>query len=206
LDGIQKFLSLARKDRLYIAFLLAVTTGLRRGEVLGLRWKDIDVDSKKASIRKNLVAIDNRPVLQDPKTKGSYRSVTFPAMTIEELKNHQKVQHQEKLLAGEAYQDNDLIVATSIGTPIGPRNLLRSFYRILEKGNLPKMRFHDLRHTHATLMLQQGEHPKIVSERLGHANTRITMDTYSHVLPNMQQEAVDRFEKMLLDSSTDTFS
>jgi integrase len=199
-EEVQEFLTLAKEDRLYIAFLLAVTTGLRRGEILGLRWRDVDMEAQKASIRKNLVTLRGKSVLQEPKTPGSHRSVTFPAMTIEEIKNHQKIQNREKASAGESYKDNDLIVATSIGTPIGPRNLLRNFYRILEKGNLPKIRFHDLRHTHATLMLQQGEHPKIVSERLGHANTRITMDIYSHVLPNMQQEAVERFEKMILNT------
>ncbi|MBA4602135.1 site-specific integrase [Thermoactinomyces mirandus] len=86
-----------------------------------------------------------------------------------------------------------------LGTLVNPRNLVRSFKRILKSAGLPKLRFHDLRHTHATLMLRQGEHPKIVSERLGHSNIRITMDTYSHVLPNMQQEAVERFEKMFLE-------
>lgn len=96
------------------------------------------------------------------------------------------------------YQDHDLIVATSLGTPVSPRNLLRSFKRILNEADLPDIRFHDVRHTHATLMLQQGVHPKIVSERLGHADTRITLDIYSHVFPNMQKSAVERFEKMFL--------
>ncbi|MBA4543961.1 MULTISPECIES: site-specific integrase [Thermoactinomyces] len=200
-EEVTLFLDHARKDRLYIAFLLAITTGLRRGEILGLRWKDINFEAKTASIRKNLVVVNGKPVLQEPKTKGSIRSVSLPSTTIEELKKHKRIQNQEKLLAGAGYQDNDLIVATSVGTPVSPRNLLRSFYRIIKKANLPDIRFHDLRHTHATLMLKQGEHPKIVSERLGHSNTRITMDIYSHVLPNMQQEAVDRFEKMFLENS-----
>lgn len=205
-EEVKLFLHYANEDRLYIAFLLAVTTGIRRGELLGLRWKDIDMDAKTASIRKNLVLINNKPVLQEPKTNGSVRMITLPSMAINALKDHKQMQDQEKLQAGFAYQDHDLIIATSLGTPISPRNLLRSFKRILNKGNLPKIRFHDLRHTHATLMLKQGEHPKIVSERLGHSNTRITMDIYSHVLPNMQKEAVERFEKIFIaNEERDTF-
>lgn len=197
---ITQFLDAAKDDRYYIAFLIAITTGLRRGEVLGLRWKDIDFQTKTASICKNLVSIKGRPVLQEPKTKGSNRSVTLPSMTIDALKRHKQVQDEEKLSVGDHYNQHDLVICTSVGTLLSPRNLLRSFQRILEGAGLPKIRLHDLRHTHATLMLKQGEHPKIVSERLGHSNTRITMDIYSHVLPNMQQEAVDRFEEMLLDS------
>lgn len=196
-EEITCFLECAKEDRLYIAFLLAIYTGLRRGEILGLRWKDVDLVNRTASIRKNLVVIHSKPVLQDPKTRGSHRSVTLSSSTIEALQQHKEFQNEEKLLLGESYQDHDLVIATSLGTPVSPRNLLRSFYRILEKANLPKIRFHDFRHTHATLMLKQGEHPKVVSERLGHSNTRITMDIYSHVLPNMQQEAVDRFENMM---------
>jgi integrase len=203
-DEITKFLSYAQGDRLYIAFLLAVFTGLRRGEILGLRWKDINMEAKTASIRKNLVVVEGKLVLQEPKTNGSIHSVSLPSTTIEALKKHKRIQNQEKLKMGINYQDNDLIVATSLGTPVSPRNLLRSFYRIIERADLPKISFHALRHTHATLMLKQGEHPKIVSERLGHSNTRITMDIYSHVLPNMQQEAVDRFERMFLSNKKST--
>lgn len=198
LEQVTQFLEFAKTDRLYIAFLLAVSTGLRRGEILGLRWKDIDLEANTASICKNLVMVKGKRVLQEPKTKGSNRLVSLPSSLVQELKKHKAIQNQEKLTC-TCYQDNDLVVATSLGTSVGPRNLLRSFYRLLEKAELPKIRFHDLRHGHATMMLKQGEHPKIVSERLGHSNTRITMDIYSHVLPNMQKEAVDRFDEMMLE-------
>ncbi|MBD1371250.1 site-specific integrase [Hazenella sp. IB182357] len=198
IEEVKQFLTHSKDDRLYIAFVFAITTGLRRGEILGLRWKDINMETNTASIRKNLVLVKGKPTLQEPKTNGSVRLITLPSMIMQVLKDHKKVQNQEKSQAGEAYQDNGLIIATSFGTPVDPTNLVRSFKRILKASDLPNIRFHDLRHTHATLMLKQGEHPKIVSERLGHSNTRITMDIYSHVLPNMQQEAVDRFEKMLL--------
>jgi integrase len=200
-DEVTHFLELAKESRYYIAFLLAISTGLRRGEILGLRWKDIQFEEKRASIQKNLVVVKGTPLLQEPKTKGSKRSISLPTTTVDALRKYKKVQAQEKLKQGALYQDNDLIVTTRFGTPVNPRHLLRSFYNLIKKANLPSIRFHDLRHTHATLMLQQGVHPKIVSERLGHSNTRITMDIYSHVLPSMQEEAVDQFEEMFLKNS-----
>ncbi|SDY56923.1 site-specific integrase [Thermoactinomyces sp. DSM 45892] len=196
LEEVKRFLFYAKNDRYYITFLLAITTGLRRGEILGLRWKDVDMNTCTASIRKNLVLVSHTPVLQEPKTRRSVRSVTLPPIVIQALKNHKQVQDQEK--TNELYQCYDLITATCFGSPLNPLHLRKRFKKILTKANLPDIRFHDLRHTHATLMLQQGEHPKVVSERLGHSNINITLDTYSHVLPNMQQEAVERFEKMLL--------
>jgi integrase len=138
-------------------------------------------------------------VFQDPKTYGSQRSISLPNLVMIELERHQRIQRQERISKGNTYQNNDLIITTSLGTPVSPRNLLRSFKKILKKASLPDIRLHDIRHTHATLMLQQGEHPKIVSERLGHSNTRVTLDTYSHVLPNMQKDAVERFEKYYLN-------
>lgn len=198
---VNHFLGIAKQDRYYISFLIAITTGLRRGEILGLRWKDVDFESKALSIRKNLVILNNKPTLQDPKTKDSSRFVTLPSLVINALIEHKRIQDEEKQMIGDDYNTLDLVICTSVGTPVGPRNLLRSFHNLLKKADLPKMRLHELRHSHATLMLKQGEHPKVVSERLGHSNTRITMDIYSHVLPNMQQEAVDRFEKSLLSTS-----
>lgn len=172
---------------------------MRRGEGLGLHWEDIDFKKKIAHIRHNLVLVENKPVIQDTQTKGSTRSITLPTIAIEALKKHKRVQAREKLMAGVNYNDHGLVVATSVGTPLLPRNLIRTFKRILKKADLPNIRFHDLRHTHATLMLKEGEHLKVVSERLGHSDTRITLETYSHVLPNMQQEAVNRFEKTFLE-------
>lgn len=198
-EQVADFLYHAKNDRYYIAFLLAVTTGLRRGEILALRWQDIDFQSKVASIRRSLVLVDNKTVFQDPKTYGSQRSISLPNLVMIELERHQRIQRQERISKGNTYQNNDLIITTSLGTPVSPRNLLRSFKKILKKASLPDIRLHDIRHTHATLMLQQGEHPKIVSERLGHSNTRVTLDTYSHVLPNMQKDAVERFEKYYLN-------
>ncbi|MCP3764619.1 site-specific integrase [Domibacillus sp. A3M-37] len=123
-------------------------------------------------------------------------------MTLSVLKQQKKQFATTKLKLGSAYADHDLVVCSPNGNPINPRNLLRSFYNLLEKTNLPKIRFHDLRHTHASLMLQQGENIKLISERLGHSSVKITLDTYSHVLPNMQQDASDRLDQTIFGSSS----
>lgn len=197
-DEVKIFLSEAKKEQLYPAFLLAITTGMRRGEILGLRWKDINFDQCTISIQKSLTMVGSKPILQEPKTAGSKRKISVPKSTIQYLQKHKRKQEQKRSMNPSKLSNSGFVISTAMGTPVSPRNLLRSFYRILENTDLPKIRFHDLRHTHATLMLQQGEHPKIISERLGHANTRITLDIYSHVLPNMQEEATKRFEDTFL--------
>ncbi|MFD2370637.1 tyrosine-type recombinase/integrase [Brevibacillus sp. GCM10020057] len=194
---VLQFLDVAREDRLYIAFFLAITTGMRRGEILGLRWKDIDFENGEISIQQTLSNTGDE--LQEPKTKSAQRSIALPEQTVAELKKHKRRIAQEKLLARSVYQDNDLVVCTSVGTKVLPRNLIRTYYRLLEKADVPKIRFHDLRHSHATLLLKKGVHPKIAQERLGHANIRITLDTYSHVLPNMQSEAAKQFGDSLFN-------
>ncbi|SFX53770.1 Site-specific recombinase XerD [Thermoactinomyces sp. DSM 45891] len=197
-EEVKRFLTYAKGHRLYIAFLLGITTGLRKGEILGLRWNDVALEEKMLSVRKSLALVDGKRVLQEPKTSGSIRSVPLPSLVVQALEEHKLLQSKEKIKLGALYHDHGLVVTTSIGKPVSPSDLWKYFKSILKKADLPNIRFHDLRHTHATLMLQQGEHPKIVAERLGHSDIRLTMDTYSHVLPNMQQEAVERFEKMFL--------
>src|SRR5690606_620189 len=133
----------------------------------------------------------------EPKTDHGKRSISLAAESIDALKNHRKVQAEEKLRAGSMYEDHDLVVASSIGTPVLHRNLDRSWFKLMEKAGVPKIRFHDLRHTHATLMLKHGVHPKVVSERLGHSSIGITLDTYSHVLPSLQDAAAKQFNDAL---------
>ncbi|QHZ55773.1 site-specific integrase [Brevibacillus sp. NSP2.1] len=198
---VLQFLDVAREDRLYIAFFLAITTGMRRGEILGLRWKDIDFENGEISVQQTLS--NKGDELQEPKTKSAQRSIALPEQTVAELKKHKRRIAQEKLLARSVYQDNDLVVCTSVGTKVLPRNLIRTYYRLLKKADVPKIRFHDLRHSHATLLLKKGVHPKIAQERLGHANIRITLDTYSHVLPNMQSEAAKQFGDSLFNKDDD---
>jgi integrase len=193
---VEKFLSAAQNDRLYIAFLLAITTGMRQGEILGLRWKDIDFDNNTLSVRQTL-SHDGKTLTPEAKTKSSLRTIHLPNHVLTALKKHRNNIRQEKLKMGEQYKDHDLVVCTSVGTPVSPRNLNRTWYRLIEQSGVTQIRFHDLRHTHATLLLKEGIHVKVVAERLGHSNTRMTLDTYSHVQPNMQEEAANAINKLL---------
>ncbi|WP_029422150.1 tyrosine-type recombinase/integrase [Alicyclobacillus macrosporangiidus] len=197
IEHVNRFLSVAQEDRYYIAFVLAIMTGLRKGEILGLRWSDVDFSSKLITVRQNLSYVHGQFYFLEPKTAHGRRAVAISDPIIEALNIHRIRQEEERLKAGPLYRDHGLVVQTEVGTPVSPRNLDRSWYNLLGKCDVPRIRFHDLRHTHATLLLKQGVHPKIVSERLGHANIGITLDTYSHVLPNLQQSAVDQLSELI---------
>jgi len=174
---------------------------MRQGEILGLRWRDIEFDRKTLNVRQTLSHTGE--LVNATKTAASSRTIALPDQLVAELKKHKITQAEEKLKAGSLYTNNELVVATQLGTPLNPRNLVRNFYGLIKKTELNKIRFHDLRHTHASLLLIQGAHPKVVSERLGHADTRITLDTYSHLLPNMQEETAKQFGDMLFNNKED---
>ncbi len=129
--------------------------------------------------------------------KSSLRKILIPVSTLVKLKKHRAVILKEKLNRGEEYQDNDLVMCTPSGRPINPSNVRRSLNNLIQKAAVPKIRFHDLRHTHATLLLAKGVNVKVIFERLGHSNFKITLDTYSHVLPTMQEDAVKKIEEIL---------
>jgi len=179
-------------DRLYPAFLLAATTGLRRGEVLGLRWRDVDMAGGRLAVVQTLLQVRNEVALGTPKTAKGRRSVALDTRTVEALRAHRLAQVEERLAFGPGYQDGDLVFAREDGAPLQPDSFSHTFARHAKAAALPAIRFHDLRHTHATLALQAGVHPKVVSERLGHATVSITLDTYSHAIPAMQEEAAER--------------
>jgi integrase len=169
---------------------LAAMTGMRRGELLGLRWRDVDLDGATLHVRQTLKRLPgNRLGYGPPKTHRSSRPVALSPETVRSLRAHRSRQAEDRLKLGPAYQDDDLVFATAVGTPIDPSNLHRAWKQIVGRAGLAGVRFHDLRHAHATIMLTEGVHPKIVSERLGHATIGITLDTYSHVLPGLQAEA-----------------
>lgn len=195
-EQLREFDSFIKNHREYVAFLLAYTTGMRKGEILGLRWKDVDLDARTISVVQTLES-DGKTLAPGAKTAAGNRLISIDDRTVAELKRRKIMMSKEKLSAGAVYQDNDLVIGTTVGTPISPRNLLRTFERFLKKSELPVITIHDLRHTHASLLLKQGVHPKIVSERLGHSSIKITLDLYSHLLPNMQKETADQFGAML---------
>jgi integrase len=191
------FLKAARDDRWYAFWLLLLTSGLRPGEALGLKWSDLD--GSRIRVQRVLVpGSRGRWRLEEPKTAKSRRVVALPESVARGLQAHRRQQAEERLRAGELYQDHGLVFATSTGTPPNYRGLVLShFDPILKRAGLPPHRPYDLRHSAATLLLAMGEHPKVVSERLGHSSVTITLDTYSHVLPDMQERAAARLDALL---------
>lgn len=184
----------------YPLYHLAVLTGLRRSEILGLRWKDIDFIQRQANIKQALVyGEDREPITKAPKTNGSTRTVALTHEVTRLLKKWKKMQEDKRRNMGSVWENPEYVVTNETGGFIYPSNIIRNFKKMLEGAELPEIRFQDLRHTHATLMLKQGEHPKIVKERLGHDSVSTTLDTYSHVLPNLQEEAAQRLEDTLVE-------
>lgn len=171
---------------------------MRRGELLGLKWQDVDFDKATVTVRRTLARTKKGLVLQEPKSQASRRTVTLPEEVVKALKALKIEQAKQKLKAGPLYQNNDLVFATNIGTFINPENITkRHLYPVLEKAGLPRVRFHDLRHTHAMLLLLKGENIKVVSERLGHTSVAFTLKAYGHVLPGMQEGAAKRINAVL---------
>jgi integrase len=189
-------------DHLEALYVLALHTGMRRGELLGLKWEDVDLDGYVVRVRRTLTRVENgkRLALGEPKTKKSRRTVRLTKRAVEALKRHRARQAEEKLKVGYLYQDQGLVFAGEVGNLINPSNLRqRSFAPLLERAGLGDQRitFHDLRHTCASLLFQKNVHSKLVQELLGHASVAITLDTYSHMLPGMGGEAADAMGEAL---------
>ena len=196
----RKLLEAAHGDRLEALYVLAVHCGLRQGELLGLKWEDVDLERGTLQVRRTLTGSkDGQPTFTAPKTSKSRRSVRLTETALEGLRRHLERQLGEIDHAGSLWRENGLIFATEAGTPLARQNLgRRSFKPLLKRAGLPeKTRFHDLRHTCATLLLIGGVHPKIVQELLGHSSVTITLDTYSHVLPGMGEAAASAMEDAL---------
>lgn len=194
-----RYLEVAKEDNpfYYVVYVLALYTGLRRGEVLSLRWKDCDLKQGKISVCQTLYYSNQQFHFLEPKTSRSNRLVSIPETVVEVLMAHRVEQEKRKKEMGSVYEDYDLIAANEIGRPINPRSLTGHFRRTIQKATVPKIRLHDIRHTHATILLKLGEHVKIVSERLGHSNAAMTMNVYSHVTSDMQKDAAKKFEMAL---------
>jgi integrase len=198
-EQVKQLLDAARGDRLESLYALAVHTGLRQGELLGLRWEDVDLESGSLHVKRTLTTARGGPRLAAPKTKGSRRRVSLTRGAVDALRAHLARQLEEIDRAGSLWQENGLVFASLTGRPLDRHDLTsRQFKPLLERAGLPrKTRFHDLRHTCATLLLTKNVNPKVVSEMLGHSNIAITLDTYSHVLPNMQDSAARALEEAL---------
>lgn len=186
---LRAFLAAVEGDRLYAVWLLAASTGMRRGEVLGLQWPDVDLARARVAVRRSLVTVGHQVVVSEPKTAKGRRSVALDPATVAGLKAWRKQQAAERLAWGPAWTDSGLVFTREDGRPLHPREVTRAFTRHVLAADLPMIRLHDLRHTHATLALAAGVHPKIVQERLGHANIAITLDICSHAVPALEEEA-----------------
>jgi len=190
-EQVNRFLKLTKDDVWHIGYLLAATCGLRRGEICGLRWQDVDLEgpSPVLRVRQQLVEVDGRLSFGEPKTRAGRRTVALDPYTVNALRSHLRAQLEDRLRSGPAWVDSGLVLAAPDGSPMRPDSMTQAFARKVRALKMPVIRLHDLRHTRATIGLAAGVHAKIMTERLGHASTAFTMDTYSHVMPGMQAEA-----------------
>lgn len=188
----------ARGERLEALYILALSTGMRQGEVLGLRWRDVDFEHATLHITATLQNTATGLTLTSPKTHRSNRQIALTPSAVAALRTHRARQAEERLRAGTAWLEQDLVFCTQRGGPLYKGNLLAdSFFPLLARAGVRRVRFHDLRHTAATLLLSRGVPVKVVSELLGHASVAITLDIYAHVLPDMQAQATAAMEAVL---------
>ena len=203
---VATFLDTAQAHRMYTAFYLALMTGMRRGELMGLKWEDIDFERARLTVRNNLVEVQGegipgkerggkatvtsrKAVLSTPKTKNSRRTIVLSPGTVFKLKEHQARQEVEQSQAAEAWQNEGFVFASEVGTHTNPDALSNLYGKLLKEADVPRIRFHDLRHTAASLMILRGIPPKTVSERLGHADVAFTLRTYTHLYDEQREEA-----------------
>lgn len=210
-DQAQRFLESIKSDRLYAAFSLVLGTGLRRGEILGLKWDDVNFDKGTITVRRILVRArqdggktKTALIFKEPKTVKSRRTIPLPAVVIRDLKRHRQRQNEEKLLLGATYQDNGLVFATADGRPVDPRNFIRRYTNLLKKAGIEHSRFHNWRHAFATILLELNAHPKVVQEMLGHSKIAQTLDTYSHVVPGLMEQAAAKLNSVLKEKPSKT--
>jgi len=190
-DELRRFVHATRGNRLHACWVVAATTGLRRGELLGLRWEDVSLDDRVLSVKRSRVAVGYEVREGTPKS-GRGRRVDIDSETVAVLRRHRARQFEDRMAWGEAWTDSGLVFTREDGNGLHPQAVSQAFERSVRHADVPAIRFHDLRHTHATLMLGASVHPKVVQERLGHASIQITLDTYSHVMPGMQADAAAR--------------
>lgn len=201
LEEATRFLAVASTDRLAALWTLALHTGLRQGELLGLRWTDVDIDRATLTVLQTIQVIGGAIELGAPKSESSRRTVPIEPPVVDALKTWRTRQLQERLKAGGRWRDSGLVFTSSVGTPLSARNVSRRFHQLLDAAKIQRRGMHAMRHTAATLLLAANEHPKVVQELLGHSQIGLTLDTYSHVMPGMREAAAGKLARLLaLDS------
>ncbi|MCF3144937.1 tyrosine-type recombinase/integrase [Streptomyces platensis] len=197
LDETLAFLSASRRDPLYAAFVLAIALGFRRGEIVGLRWTDVDLDKREIRVRKQRQRVGGEAYDDDPKGRRRRQTLPLPVMCIAPLRWQRMRQASMRERAGEDWAETGYVFTTRTGRPIEPRNLYRSFTRVAKNADLRVIRLHDARHGCATLLTAAGVAPRVVMEILGHSQIAITMNTYTHVVQDTQREAVSHMDRLL---------
>jgi integrase len=196
-DDVQTFLCGAKSTAYYALFYLALFTAMRRSELLALRWSDVDVVLGQISVSRSLHRLRGGSVIfRQPKTAKGRRTVALSPSTTLTLREHKEKQEHTRLALGKPLQESDLVFSQFDGSPLLPETVSQAWRRLALRNGLKGVRLHDARHTHASLMLKQGIHPKIVQERLGHSSIAVTLDTYSHVAPGLQAAAAKRFDEL----------
>jgi integrase len=196
----RRFLDSLRGTRLEALYTVALAVGLREGEAFGLQWPDLDLDIGTLTVRRSVIRLKGGPRFAEPKTPRSRRTIALPSVAVAALREHRKRQLEERLITGERWQGETwgpLVFCRTIGTPLWPADVLADLHRHLANANLPRLRFHDLRHSAASLMLAQGVPARVAMETLGHSTIATTSNIYQHVLPELQRDAADRMEAVL---------
>lgn len=201
-EELSKFLTFVRRDRLYALWHLAAMTGMRRGELLGLRWADIDFDARRVSVRQALISVAYVLTITTPKSHSA-RVIDIDPETVEVLRRHRKLQDSEREVAGAEFQERGTLFGKANGAPIHPDIVSQTFDKRVQCSGIGRIRFHDLRHTHATIGLGAGVPVKVMSERLGHSTPAFTLQQYAHVIPGMQAEAAEAIARLVAAQTDD---
>ncbi len=196
-EEARKFLAAIRGHRLEALFSVALALGLRQGEALGLQWEDVDFTAGTLRVSHQLQRIGGKLTLVAPKTDRSRRTLVMPPMIVDRLREHESRQVGERLWAGPNWQESGLVFGNRGGGPTQARRVIEQFHKALAEAGIRHIRFHDLRHSCATLLLVQGVSPRVVMEILGHSEIALTMNAYSHVVPELQREAANRMQAIL---------
>ena len=196
-NEILELIKAITNNELYIPVMIAIATGMRRGEILGLIWKNVDLENGIIKVTQALYPTKEGLVILPPKTENSIRNISIPLTLINILKEHKQKQEKIKERLGKDYIDSDLVCCTLEGKAINPTTLNHKFHNLLKENELPLIRFHDLRHSHASLLLKEKVQMKAISERLGHSNVNITMNLYSHIYEETNREVANTFDKFL---------
>jgi integrase len=205
-EEVARLLDAARGKWIYTPILIAICTGMRRGEVLALRWQDVDLERGLIRVSRSLEQTTGRLRFKETKT-GKSRAVAIPQILIDELRRHKGRQAEQRLAVGPVWENHDLVIAQDDGTPLSPDGLGIAFRRLITRVNVPRVRLHDLRHSAATLLLERGVNVKVIAEMLGHSSPNLTLSTYAHCVETMQRAAAEQmdavFAKCLQDTGTD---